>query len=109
MKKIFAILIIMVMAGQTVLHAQSWSLLGNAGTNVNTNFLGTTDGKALVIRTNNTERMRITSAGRVGIGISSPSTTLECFGTFKAGGVIGFCKIDTAGNLFPSNPNSSDL
>jgi len=29
-------------------NAQSWSLTGNAGTNGNTNFIGTTDSKPLV-------------------------------------------------------------
>lgn len=40
-----------------------WSLLGNAGTNPAVNFLGTTDAQDLVLRTNSTERFRITSAG----------------------------------------------
>ena len=31
----------------------SWSLLGNAGTNPSTNFIGTTDNQALVVRVNN--------------------------------------------------------
>ena len=35
------------------LHAQSWLLNGNAGTNASTNFVGTTDGKALSFRVNN--------------------------------------------------------
>ena len=40
-----------------------WSLTGNAGTTSGTNFLGTTDAIALVFKTNNTEYLRITSAG----------------------------------------------
>ncbi|MDI3479955.1 MAG: hypothetical protein PWQ14_1101, partial [Rikenellaceae bacterium] len=43
----------------------SWLLTGNAGTTPTTNFLGTTDGQPLVIRTNNTERARILSNGQV--------------------------------------------
>src|ERR1043165_7334480 len=39
-----------------------WNLTGNTGTNPATNFVGTTDNKDLVFRTNNTERMRITAA-----------------------------------------------
>ncbi|HYV93521.1 MAG TPA: tail fiber domain-containing protein [Chitinophagales bacterium] len=109
MKKLVTILITLVLISPAVIHAQSWNLLGNAGTNVNTNFLGTTDGKALVIRTNNVERLRITSAGRFGFGTNNPSTSIDIIGTFKAGGIIGFCKIDTTGNLFPSVSNSSDL
>ncbi len=34
-------------------NAQSWSLTGNTGTNTPTNFLGTTDAKALSFRVNN--------------------------------------------------------
>ncbi|HDQ15482.1 MAG TPA: hypothetical protein ENN45_00305 [Bacteroidetes bacterium] len=45
-----------------------WALLGNAGTNPSTNFLGTTDAQSLVFRTNNTERMRIQTDGTVSIG-----------------------------------------
>ena len=36
-----------------------WSLLGNAGTNPATNFLGTTDAQNLVFKTNNIERIRV--------------------------------------------------
>ncbi len=50
----------------------AWSLTGNAGTNSATNFIGTTDAQDWTIKTNNTERMRVTSAGNVGIGTSSP-------------------------------------
>jgi hypothetical protein len=40
-----------------------WSLLGNAGTNAAANYLGTSDAVDLVLRTNATERFRITSTG----------------------------------------------
>lgn len=46
----------------------AWRTLGNTGTTAATNFLGTTDAIDLVFRTNNTEKMRIESAGNVGIG-----------------------------------------
>ena len=42
-----------------------WSLLGNAGTTSGTNFIGTTDGQSLDIRTNNTIRTRITTKGQI--------------------------------------------
>jgi hypothetical protein len=48
-----------------------WSLTGNAGTNVTTNYIGTSDAIGLSIRTNATERIRITAqTGFVGIGIA---------------------------------------
>ena len=40
--------------------AAAWELLGNAGTNDATNFLGTTDAQDLAVRTNNIEVLRIT-------------------------------------------------
>ena len=50
-----------------------WNLNGNASTNPGTDFLGTTDANDVVIKTNNVEQMRITSAGSVGIGTNTPN------------------------------------
>jgi hypothetical protein len=57
-----------------------WSLTGNSGTNPNNNFLGTTDAQPLVFRTNNSERVRIDTNGRVGIGTTSPEMSLHIVG-----------------------------
>ncbi|MCW3102625.1 MAG: hypothetical protein JWO09_1065 [Bacteroidetes bacterium] len=57
-----------------------WNLTGNTGTTPTSNFLGTTDNKDLAFRTNNIERMRITSAGKIGIGTSTPTATLHIVG-----------------------------
>ncbi len=57
--------------------ANDWNLLGNAGTNPATNFLGTTDAQDLVFRTNNLEAVRVTTAGNVGIGTISPIHALH--------------------------------
>src|SRR6476646_5847145 len=59
------------------LNAQDWHLLGNAGTNPAVNFIGTTDAKGLVFKTNKTERMRILSTGWVGIGTNKPLALLN--------------------------------
>lgn len=40
-----------------------WSLTGNTGTVAGTNFIGTNDAVDFVIKTNNTERARVTSSG----------------------------------------------
>ncbi len=53
----------------------AWELLGNAGTTAGTNFLGTTDAQDMVFKTNNTEKMRITTSGQVGIGTAAPNSS----------------------------------
>jgi hypothetical protein len=49
-----------------------WGLLGNAGTNPATNFIGTTDNQSFAVRTNNTERMRVANNGEVTISDAGP-------------------------------------
>jgi hypothetical protein len=60
-------IMILLLAAAVSANAQSWLLTGNAGTNPGTKFIGTTDNKALVFKTNNTERMRIQAGGQIGI------------------------------------------
>ncbi|MFD2942222.1 hypothetical protein [Flavobacterium notoginsengisoli] len=50
-----------------------WGLQGNANTTAS-NFIGTTDAVDLTIRTNNTEQMRVSSAGKVLLGTSTVPT-----------------------------------
>lgn len=52
----------------TVTDQSMWNVTGNSGTNSSINFLGTTDNQDLVVKTNNTERLRINAAGRTAIG-----------------------------------------
>lgn len=63
------------------ISGSAWSLTGNTGTSAVTNFIGTTDAVDFVTRTSNTERMRITSAGNVGIGTVAPPAKLTVSGT----------------------------
>ena len=58
-----------------------WSLTGNAGTTPGTNFLGTTDNRILIFKTQNKEKMRIKTTGEVGIGTTTPQGTLNVVGT----------------------------
>lgn len=53
-----------------------WSLTGNAGTTP-ANYLGTSDKKNLVFKTNNIQRAVIDSTGNMGIGTTKPTSKLE--------------------------------
>ena len=44
---------------------EDWTVKGNAGTNADSNYIGTNDNKDFRIRTNGTERLRIYSTGMV--------------------------------------------
>jgi hypothetical protein len=67
-------------------QAQTWNVTGNAGTDPNVQFIGTTDSKALKIRTNNVVRMLIKSTGDVGIGTQTPTSKLHVNGVITATG-----------------------
>src|SRR6266508_3501818 len=71
--------------GLLVRSNAQWSLTGNSGTTPTTNFLGTKDSKALVFKTNNTERMRISPAGNIGIGVTTPIQRLDVNGNINLG------------------------
>src|SRR5438093_6384872 len=73
------------------LQAQtSWELTGNAGTDPANNFLGTTDNKALVLRTKNISRLYIGSGGKVGIGTSSPLQKFDVKGNINIDSSWGY-------------------
>jgi len=65
---------------------KDWGILGNAGTAVGTNFLGTTDNNSFALRTNNVERMRVLNTGFVGIGTTAPTYLLQANGDIYANG-----------------------
>ncbi|PKF73648.1 hypothetical protein [Chryseobacterium sp. PMSZPI] len=45
-------------------QTQPWNTTGNSGTNSATDFIGTTDNQPLILKTANTEKLRITPSGR---------------------------------------------
>lgn len=62
---------------------KAWGTTGNTGLSALTNFIGTTDAVDFVTRTNNLERMRVTSTGNVGIGIVAPVERLDVAGNIR--------------------------
>ncbi len=58
-------------------NGKAWETVGNAGTVAGTNFLGTTNAIDFVTKTNNLERMRILSSGKVGINTPAPLMRLD--------------------------------
>ncbi|NTW32884.1 MAG: hypothetical protein HGB12_09700, partial [Bacteroidetes bacterium] len=52
-----------------------WSTSGNSGTDTTINFIGTTDAQSWVMKTDNTERMKISKTGNVGIGTPNPASS----------------------------------
>ena len=65
------------------LSASFWSKTGNSGTVAVTNFIGTTDAVDFIEKTNNTERLRISSAGNVGINTTGPTNKLHVNGNAR--------------------------
>ena len=55
----------------------AWKTKGNCGMLAGTNFLGTTDGRPLVLKTSKVERMRIDPGGSVGMGTAAPTNNLD--------------------------------
>ena len=70
MRKISILMLCLFVSVST--FAQSWSLLGNAGTNPPTNFVGTTDNERLVFKANAVEGMTLLPSGYVGVGLTTP-------------------------------------
>jgi hypothetical protein len=87
--------------------ANVWSTIGNSGISAATNFLGTTDAQPLVVRTDNTERMRVLATGNVGIGANNPSERLDVNGNARIRGLTtaGIVKNNATGVLSTGQVN----
>ena len=70
---------------ESVSATASWALAGNSATDSTTRYLGTTDARPLVVKTNDSERLRVTGGGWVGVGTSTPQANLHVNGTARIG------------------------
>jgi hypothetical protein len=86
----------------TAILQTTWSRTGNAGTNSNVNFIGTTDAMGLTFRTNNKEAMRINYLGRVGIGTNTPAAILNVNSS-------DYVSLTTPGMLMLGNVTGSNM
>ena len=66
----------------------AWGLSGNSGI-TSSNFLGTINNADFSVRTFNTERIRVTAGGNVGIGTIAPAAKLDVEGTTRISTLVG--------------------
>ena len=74
-----------VLTSSTGASGSGWSTTGDAGTSPATNFIGTTDAQDFVLKSNNSERLRVNSSGYVGIGTTNPQAALHVYDTDYTG------------------------
>lgn len=80
----------------------SWCLLGNSGT-TSTNYVGTIDPIPLIFKTTETEWMRITPSGNIGIFTIAPAYKLDVSGDINLTGALRIATAaGTAGQVLTS-------
>lgn len=115
-------LLLFALLASSFAFSQSWNITGNTGI-IESNFIGTTDSKPLIFKTNNVERMRIfPSLSAIVIGNQSGLTTIDrarlemanvscasCFSTWAAPGDFVIRGRETRNLEFNmANNNSAD-
>jgi hypothetical protein len=81
-----------------------WLLTGNTPTSAQ--FLGTTNSEDIRFRTNNIQRMVLSSSGQLGLGVNTPSAQLHTNGSVRFEGITAdntlskLAVVDNNGNLF---------
>jgi hypothetical protein len=66
---------------QSEVASVAWKTTGNSGLSEASNFIGTTDNVGLKIKTNNSDRVYISSDGKVGVGTTTPNSTFSVEGS----------------------------
>lgn len=86
----------------------SWSLTGNAGSDKETNFIGTTDDTDLVFKTDGTEVMRLYSGGGIDINSGGSGGSDPASAIYAAGDYNNYFEINVQ-NLNNGSLASSDI
>lgn len=88
---------------QCGVSSNQWCILGNTGTTAGTNYVGTFDFEPLVFKTFNTEWMRISTTGNVGIFTITPAYKLDVGGDINLTGALRIGTFEgTAGQVLTS-------
>ena len=88
---------------------KNWQTKGNDNIDDSKHFLGTKDAADLVIKTNGNEHARLKVDGKLGLGTSTPTETLDVDGTvrIRSGAALGHVAIsDNDGKVVWTDPNT---
>lgn len=83
----------------------TWNRTGNTGTDPSADFLGTTDAEPLIFKTNDTEVMRISANGNLGVGTNNPATLFEAVSSGSGDSIRG---VTTSGVAVEGQSTSGD-
>ena len=100
-------------SGYKDLLQEGWSLNGNAGINYPTNFIGTTDNKPLLFKTNNSPRLILLEDGKVQIpgplSLNSLAIVNDYIDTYQQGGPITITGTGNRGTFLIVNASSGNV
>ena len=89
-----------------IVNNTAWNKTGNASTTEGTDYIGTSDGVGLVLKTNNTERMKIQNNGNININGGNVNTLFSIRGTLAnpyGTPPVRFMNNDSTQNLYLTN------
>ena len=77
----------------------AWHILGNTidgDATTSPNFIGTINERPIIFKTDNTEKMRLTPGGFLGIGTDTPYTKLHIYGDSEESGLSNDVRLEAA-------------